>query len=161
MDVAIVVSTGCYLSDGDCSTLGEFISDLIEKTSNPDYATMTLITHNMGGITTVAGDRDTLLDAVDGLTCSNSGNSVDYDAALAEAYAVLETKSSDEQKIVMVSFCDPGDSDDTCDIPGMYDADGGIEITVVNVATTYGQFSCLVEQIAKIYLNFQQLMKTH
>ena len=41
LDVAIVVSTGCYLSDDDCSVLREFISDLIAKTSNPDYVTMT------------------------------------------------------------------------------------------------------------------------
>ena len=144
LDVAIVVSTGCDLSDDDCNTLREFVGDLIEKTSNPDYVTMTLITYNMGDtIDTVSGDRDTLLDAVDGLTCGYGGDSTDYDGALTQAYTVLDGKSSDEQKIVMISFCDP-DGDDTCNVPASSNPDSDIEITVVNVATTSGQFSCLV-----------------
>ena len=140
LDVAIVVSNGCDLSDDDCNTLREFIRDLIEKTSNPDYVTMTLITHNMGGITTVTGDCDSTLNVVDGLTYSNAGDATDYDGALAKAYEVLEGQSGDEQKIVMVSFCNPDGGDDTCNSPASNNADGDIETNVVNVATHLDNF---------------------
>ena len=145
LDIALVVSNGCYLSDHDCSVLREFTADLIEKTCNPDHVTMTLVTHNIGGsIDTISGDRNTLLDAVGGLMCSNVGDATEYDGALAQAYTVLAGKSSDEQKIVMISFCDPDGGDDTCNVRASNDPERNIEITVVNVATTSGQFSCLV-----------------
>ena len=103
MGLYLTVSSACKLEVEECGALREFIGDIVEKTSNPDYVTMTIVTHASGGLETISGTCEETLDQIDDIECEmGSDVETDYDSALEQGLTALvgSSLSYDENKLV-------------------------------------------------------------
>ena len=104
------------ISDDKCTAVREFVSDVVEKTYNPEgLVDYEVILHNLGGsLTEFDGTRNEILSSIDDETlfkCGNSGdaNETDYDGALQNALIDLVGSTYSVKKIIMMSFCQVDD----------------------------------------------------
>ena len=149
LSLVIVASNRCYLTQNECDTVRELLSDIVERFVNDEFVDLTIIGHALGE-ETIEGNRNELFDAVNDFECNENSNvdETDYDSALTAAYDVLANSNDEEQKIVFLSFCVSEDNNDnTCDIPDIENPAGDIEIIVVNIGNEVSEsneFECLV-----------------
>ena len=174
LGIRIIISSGCSLTNDECTAVNEFVSDVVEKTYNPEgLVNMELIAHNKNGIrTSYSGTREEMLTSIgSSLECndfdSGDNDEVNYDAALQEALVDLVNlgDSVSRKKIVMMSFCKPDDdNDDACntEMELFGTTDNGIEFIVVNAGSNNGgsidsQYSCLTNGNDDHLFNFDSI----
>ena len=76
---------------------------------------------------------------------ASEGDVINYDRVFANSLNTLRSGSFDERKIVIMSFCEAEDDDNTCDRQGNIDPDNEIEVIVLNgCGGIENEFSCLI-----------------
>ena len=145
VELLIIKSNDWELDSQECGAAKLFLSEIVERTFNPFYVHMTLITHALNG--EIEDTRSDLLAVIDGLNYSNFGDYVDNSDAFEIAVQGSLAASGVDKKIVVLSFCeaDSNDGDDTCLIQEIRDPCEEVEIIVINVGGggINNQFDCL------------------
>ena len=150
--VIYVFSNGCVLNDDQCDASKLLMRKLIERTFNPSQFQMGVFTHDIGSGDMIKtdgtnGGREELLDFIDNLECSNSGQSTSYESTLSSAVssvAQLDGEAVFGRKVVMVNMCTLGD-ESTSDICNSLPRPDGknTQVFILNAGGSRpGQISC-------------------
>ena len=125
------------------------MSDLVDKMYDHRQTQLIILPHDLSD-SIISGTCDKLTDVVYNLEYNIDGtDTTDYAGELTNAINKLLTSSNqDEQKVLLVSFCQSEDGDDdTFNVPSTQSPDVMVQIIVVNAgedASSNDEFSCLV-----------------
>ena len=171
MDVAFIVDNSCGLSDSDCETRQEGISELISSLKNDDTPRLLYITtegetyeivvpldsaqYNQPPVT--AADFQSLMELIRNNDCGSAATSGQplKDAVNAAVQAFRDDDGADAYKVIIISCSDAGtDADDICDYQSpekkdMYLMVDNVEVEVTIINTDPGldddYLQCLTE----------------